>query len=247
MSNNNTITSQQKEFIYGRSTIEYELLYEDRQNLSITVRPDKSVVVKAPNKSKLEEIQNKLQNKGQWIQKQINYFDKFHPIQPERQYVSGETHYYLGRQYRLRIRKGKEESVKLVGRFFIVNTLSPDDPDHLKLLMMQWYADHTKMLLDRRASLFAEKILGRDFESIQIKYKYMKHRWGSCDPRSSITFNIELVKTPIQCIDYVIVHELCHLIHSNHDKAFYRLMQKSIPDWRKRKEKLELFGVKWAN
>jgi len=244
MSNNGQYPSQRKEFHYGRSTIEYQLVYEEREKLAITVRPDKSVVVKAPAKSKFEEVEKRLQKRGQWVLKQINYFDKFHPIQPERQYVSGETHFYLGRQYRLRIRKGKEESVKLVGKFLIVKILKPDDRERIKFLMMQWYADHAKMLLDRRASLYAEKILGIGFESIQTKYKYMKRRWGSCDPKNAITFNIELAKTPIQCIDYVIVHELCHLVHPNHDKSFYRLIRNIIPDWQARKEKLELFGVK---
>lgn len=210
----------------------------------ITVRPDKSVLVKAPLKSKFDEVEKKVQMRGHWVLKQINYFDKFHPIQPERQYVGGETHYYLGRQYRLRIRKKKDESIKLVGKFFIANTLKLNDREHIKFLMMEWYADHASMLLDYKASLYAKKILGADYGRVEIKYKYLKRRWGSYDPKNAITFNIELIKTPIQCIDYVIIHELCHLVHPNHDKAFYRLMQNIIPDWRNRKEKLELFGMK---
>ena len=239
-----TSTGHQKEFSYGRSTIEYNLLFENRKNLAITVRPDMSVIVKAPIGSNAEEIRIKLKKRGQWVLKQINYFDQFHPIQPERQYVSGETHYYLGRQYRLRIRKGKEESVKLVGKFYIVTTLKPDNREHIKLLMMQWYADHARMLLDHRIQIYIDRILGPTFESLEINYKYLKGRWGSCTTNNAITFNIELVKTPLPCIDYVIVHELCHLINPNHDKAFYRLMRRIIPNWQKRKEKLELFGVK---
>lgn len=244
MSNNSQPTSQQKEFKYGRSTIEYSFIYEERKNLAITVNPDKTVIVKAPIISSFDEIQAKLKKRGKWILKQINYFDKFHPLQTAREYLSGETHYYLGRQYRLRIRKDKEETVKLVGKFFIVKTSNPDDREHIKFLMMQWYADHAQMLLDRRASLYIERIIGQGFGNIAITYNYMKRRWGSCDPKGAIMFNIELVKTPLQCVDYVIVHELCHLLHPNHDKAFYRLLKGIIPDWRERKEKLELFGVK---
>lgn len=244
MSNNNYLTSQYREFQYGRSTIEYQLKFEDRKNLAITVRPDKSVVVKAPLQSDLEEIQAKLLSRGKWIIKQIDYFDKFHPIQPEREYVSGETHFYLGRQYRLRIRKGKEETIKLIGKFFIVKTLRSDDRDHIKLLMMQWYADHTQILLDRRVRDYSKRILGSDFGYIKITYKYLRSRWGYCNANGALTFNIELVKTPLPCVDYVIAHELCHLVHPNHDKSFYSLMGSIMPDWIKRKEKLELFGVR---
>ena len=244
MSNYRYSSDQLEEFKYGRSTIEYRLVREDRKNLAITVNPDKSVVVKAPLSSNLDEIQGKLQKRGQWIVKQLNYFDKFHPLQPERQYVSGETHYYLGRQHRLRIHKGKEKPTKLIGKFFIVQTQDPDNRERVKQLMLQWYTDHAQALLDRRILLYLEQILGKGFETQEIQYRLMNRRWGSYSPKGTITFNIELVKTPIDCIDYVIIHELCHLIHPNHDKGFYRLMESITPDWRNRKERLELFGVK---
>jgi len=229
---------------YGRSTIEYNLIFEDRNNLAVTVRPDKSVIVKAPKESELEEIQGKLLKRGKWILKQINYFDKFHPIQPKREYISGETHYYLGRQYRLRIRKGKEETIKLIGKFFIAKTLRPDDRKHIKFLLMRWYADHAKLVLDRRVRDYSGQIIGLNFGKIEISYKYLKSRWGYWNPNGSLIFNVELIKTPLPCVDYVIAHELCHLISPNHDKAFYRLIKSVLPNWQKRKEKLELFGVK---
>lgn len=236
-------SAETHELKYGRSVIEYRLVYENRNNLAISVRPDKSVIVKAPAYSKFEKIQLKLQKRGQWVLKQINYFDKFHPLQTTRDYVSGETHYYLGRQYRLRIRKDKEDSVRLIGKFFIIKTKEPEEREHVKLLLNLWYADHAKALLDTRVKHYSEIILGSNFKKVKIDYKYSKTRWGNNDQNGTIVFNIELIKTPIQCIDYVIVHELCHLAHPNHDKAFYRLMQSIIPDWRERKERLEIFGA----
>lgn len=232
------------EFNYGRSTIEYHLIYEDRKNLAITVKPDKTVLVKAPVKSTLEEIQEKLHKRGQWILKQINYFDKFHPIQPEREYVSGETHYYLGRQYRLRILKGKEEEVKLKGKFFIAKTMKTDDTKHIKNLMENWYATHAQMLIDQRVKRYVERVLAEGYGELKTKYIYLKGKWGRCDLKDSITFNIELVKTPIDCIDYVIVHELIHLVNPYHDKYFYNMLFGILPDWKERKNKLELFGGK---
>jgi len=243
MFNNANPASLRKEFTYGRSTIEYELIYEERKNIAITVNPDGAVVVKAPVESDFDEIQSKLQKRGRWILKQINYFDKFHPLQTARKYISGETYYYLGRQYRLRIRRSKQESVKLVGKFFIVETKNPKKSEHIKLLMMQWYADHAKLVLDTRGEKYIERIMGSNYCKVEINYKYLNRRWGIWD-NGTLTFNIELIKTPISCVDYVIVHELCHLVHPNHDKSFYRLMGSIIPDWVERKEKLELFGVR---
>lgn len=235
---------QHQEIKFGRSIIEYNLIFDDRKNLAITVKPDKSVIVKAPINSELAEIQDKLRLRGRWILKQINYFDKFHPLQPEREYVSGETHYYLGRQYRLRIFKGKEEEVKLKGKFFIARTLKTDDLEHIKSLMMHWYVTHAQVLIDQRIKKYSDIVLGKGFGEIKVRYVYLKSRWGSWEKNNQVTFNIELVKTPMQCIDYVIVHELCHLVHPNHDKAFYRIMRNVLPDWKETKTQLELFGMK---
>jgi predicted metal-dependent hydrolase len=167
-----------REFKYGRSAIEYLLVYEDRMNLAITVKPDKSVLVRAPLETTNEEIRKRLRKRGKWIQKQINYFDQFHPIQPEREYVSGETHYYLGRQYRLRIRKGNEEQVKLKGKFFIARVQDPRDTEHIKILMMKWYAIHAQLLIDRRAQEYAKKIIGAGYKRIRTEYKYLKMESG---------------------------------------------------------------------
>lgn len=179
MSMDNDGSSVKREFKYGYSTIEYELIREDRKTLAITVRPDKSVVVKAPGDSSFEAIEKKLLKKAKWILKQINYFDQFHPLQPERQYISGETHYYIGRQYRLRVKKSAEESVKLIGKFFIVNASEIDNRDQIKLLLSQWYADHAQLLIDTRTARYVGKILGPGHQTVETRYKYLKSRWGA--------------------------------------------------------------------
>lgn len=244
MSDQSKVNKENLDFSYGKKTVGYDLIYEDRDTLAITVDTDKSIVVKAPMQSGIEDIQKKLKKRGKWILKQVNYFDKFHPVQPERQYVSGETHYYLGRQYRLRVRKSGQESVKLIGKFFIVEAKNLDDNAQIKKLMMRWYADHAKLLMDRRALAYISQILGSGFSDIEIIYRFLKKYWGVWNPDRSLTFNIELIKTPIQCVDYVIVHELCHLVYPKHDESFYWLLGRILPDWVERKEKLEIFGAK---
>jgi len=237
-------TPLRKTFRYGKSRIDYRLIYADRTNLAITVTPEKDVVVKAPLGTHVEDIESRLLRRGKWIVQQINYFDRFHPIQPARQYASGETHYYLGRQYRLRLHKGLPESVKLIGKFFVARVKDPEMRIRLEGLMKSWYADHAAALIGRRAQSFARQILGAGHPSIDLNYRYLQKQWGFRRADRSLTFNVELVKTPIDCIDYVIAHEVCHLVHANHDRAFYRLLRKTLPDWEARKEKLERFGAK---
>lgn len=231
-------------FVYGKNQIEYTLLFDNRKNITISVLPSKEVQVKAPLNSDIAIIHKRIQNKASWIVKQVRFFDQYHPLQPEREYVSGETHYYLGRQYRLRVRKGSEETVKLIGKFFMAYTKNPDDKARVKFLMLEWYANHAKAFFDERIKYFFDKIPAAEFNSMEISYKYLNKQWGLKNADGSITFNIELMKTPIQCIDYVIVHELCHTIYPNHDDDFYRLLSKVLPDWHKRKERLEYFGAK---
>jgi predicted metal-dependent hydrolase len=144
----------------------------------------------------------------------------------------------------LRIHKGPDDSVKLIGKFFIVQSSNPGNREHIRLLMEEWYAIHAQLLFDRRARSYGEQILGSGYGTLEIQYRPMKQRWGSYSRNGTISFNTELVKTPLDCIDYVIVHELCHIVHPNHDKGFYKLMGSIIPDWRVRKERLEMFGAR---
>lgn len=112
--------SERLEFTYGKQTITVLLSFHQRKSLNITVHPDQSVTARAPLDRSREEVLLYLQKRAGWIIRQQDYFDLFRPIQPERRYISGETHYYLGRQYRLKIKEGPKPQVKLIGRFFMM-------------------------------------------------------------------------------------------------------------------------------
>lgn len=230
---------EEVQFSFGKTVISVTILYQDRKRLSITVNPDKTVIVKAPVDRSHEEVVLHLRKRGPWIIRQLDYFDQFHPLPVERQYVSGETHYYLGRQYRLRIREGKKPQVKLVGRFFLLGIPDPADSEKAKQLMLKWYSQHARALFQRRIDMYLQRFLQLGGRMPEIRFRRMKKRWGSCSPNGVLLLNTELVKAPIHCIDYVIIHELCHLVHPHHDKDFYRLLRRILPDWQKRKERLE--------
>lgn len=241
MNQNNSLGKVKKnlKISFGKMRIPVTVYYQERKRLSITVYPNKTVIAKVPLDRSGEDVLHHLQKRAAWIVRQLEYFDQFQPIPPERRYVSGETHYYLGRQYRLRIRQGKKSQVKLVGRFFLMEIPDPGDSRKAKKLMLKWYSQHARSLLQRRIDMYLQRFLQFGAPVPEIKFRRMKKRWGSCLPNDVILLNTELVKAPIHCVDYVIIHELCHLVHPHHDKAFYRLLERFLPDWEKRKERLE--------
>lgn len=161
-----------------------------------------------------------------------------------RQYVSGETHLYLGRQYRLKVTKHRESSVKLIGRFLHARHAVKTDKEAIKDLVASWYHDHAVQFFDARLAKCLEgaKSLGLQ-QPPKLTVRSMTRRWGSCTKVGNISLNVDLVKTPIHCIDYVIVHELRHLKIHNHSPAFYRLLSQCMPDWKERKERLDAFRL----
>lgn len=224
---------------YGQHRIPVRVIFELRNQLAITVKPDMQIEAHAPDDSDPERVQKKLEDKAGWMWRQLNYFEQFQPLQPPRKYISGETHIYLGRQYRLEITKSPQERVRLIGKFFEAETEDPLDAEKVKSLMVGWYREHAEALIRRRLATYFPDVARYGAEEPVIRVRKMKLRWGSCTPSGVLQFNPELVKAPIHCVDYVLVHELCHLVYPNHSPDFYQLLRMLMPDWPARKERLE--------
>jgi hypothetical protein len=222
---------------FGSMQIDFQLEYSARKTLGITVTPELDVLVKAPLDATIEKVREKLRKKAPWIIKQQSFFLSFQPKTPPRRYVAGETHLYLGRQYRLLIVSGEKESVKLKGGFLEVTTF---DKERVKQLVTDWYLQNAKAKLEKLAKPLIEKFRKYDVEPSSIVFRNMPTRWGSCTPRGKIILNPELIKAPRGCIEYVIVHELCHLIHRDHTQKFIDLQTREMPDWSKWKTRLEV-------
>ena len=223
-------------FQFGSATIDYELQFSDRKTLGITVTPEMSVIVSAPIGTEIHKIESRLIKRAPWILRSVSYFFAFHPKTPKRKYVSGETHLYLGRQYLLKIISGQEESVKLKGKHLIVNTKKPSSA---KTLIEKWYHEQAKNKLHSIALPLIEKFKKHKVVPTAIELRTMPKRWGSCTAKGKIILNPELIKAPKGSIEYVITHELCHLIHHDHTQKFFDLQSKEMKDWEKWKLKLE--------
>ena len=224
---------------YGKEKISFAIVYADRKTMEIAVHPDASVVVKAPKGTLLEAIRNRVAKRARWIRKQIDYFRKFEPRTPSRRYVGGETHLFLGRHYRLKIKKQNDEEVKLKGAFFNVLTSDPDNTQKVKDLLDKWYKEHARTIFSRRLEECYMRAKKLNVPLPNIRLRKMSKRWGSCSKAGDILLNTALVKASVYGIDYVIMHELCHLKVHTHNNGYFRLLSKYMPDWEKRKDRLE--------
>lgn len=228
---------------FGRLKIQYTLTFSIRKHLKISVFPDGSVAVDAPQKRSIPEVERALKKRARWIIRQQAHFERFQPLPAPRRYVSGETHRYLGRQYRLRVRQGSSLEVKLVGRFLWVYCATPQQTSRIAAAVQSWYGDHARAIFEKRLQVCQEKTKQCGITLPLLRIRRMKTRWGSCTNNTTIVLNPELVHLPTPCIDYVITHELCHLKSRKHNREFYAVLAKCMPDWMSRRERLNLVAV----
>ncbi|WP_417875064.1 M48 family metallopeptidase [Xanthomarina gelatinilytica] len=224
---------------YGTKELFFELKQSERKSLAIEVYPDNSIKVLAPLKSTLPEIKKVVLKKSRWIIKQQNYFEQFLPKTPEREYVSGETHYYLGKGYLLKIRPGTENKVKLKGGCFNIEYCGENPQQITKNLLAKWYYQHAEKKFFYVAEGVFQKFKEFEIEQPILEIRRMSKRWGSCHKSGKISVNPEIIKAPTKCIEYVIIHEMCHLVQFNHNKEFYNLLSQKMPNWEKWKNRLE--------
>lgn len=223
---------------YGTDTIRYEVRFlASRQTLAIEVHPDSRVLVRAPVGCPETLIAERVQKRAAWISRQLAEFERYRPRIPARQYVNGESHLYLGRQYRLKLVSGAAASVKLMCGQLLVSLRGEPDPERVKALLHRWY-------LDRARAVFSEVLDAslRHFKGVdppRLIVRAMQSRWGSLSHVGTMTLNVNLVRAPRPCIEYVVSHELCHTKYRDHDAWFLKLLGQVMPDWEQRKQRLE--------
>lgn len=225
---------------YGTSRFPFSLQYSKRKTLGIAVTPDKKITVTAPNNTSREKILKKVTNRASWINKQIKKFEFYQRnlIARAPEYVSGETFYYLGRKYRLKVVVGEREEVKLYGKYLRTVVRQKEDKKKIAGLVMNWYRQQAKVVFAERFNRFPHILRREKIKVNQLMIRRMEKRWGSCTEAGNIVLNLSLVQAPVQCIDYVLVHEICHLKYLDHGKKYYQLLNACIPGWEKVRQKL---------
>jgi predicted metal-dependent hydrolase len=222
------------------SGIEIEVVKKDIMNMHLSVLPPMGKVrISAPISANEESIKLFAITKIGWIKKQIEKYES-QPRQSEREYISGESHYVWGQRYRMEIRYTKiANNIEIKSNKLILTVRENSTQKQRENVMNEWYRNELK---ERIPSLIAkwEQIIGVKSDSWGVKN--MKTRWGTCNWKDKrIWINLQLAKKPVNCLEYVVVHELVHLLEKSHSSIFVDYMDRFLPDWRVIKEELNSF------
>ena len=224
---------------YSTHLLTYRLRYSARRTMAITVHPDGSIQVVAPRGTNPKDVEARVRKRARWIIRQRLYFEQFRPRSKPRRYVGGETHFYLGRQYRLKLIKGARDDVKLKGSNLIVASSRRANSRHIKRLVIDWYYERARVRILERFDKIAPRFARFGCDISAPKFRSMPRRWGSFSKSGMLLLNPDLIRAPTACIDYVITHELAHAVHQNHSVEFYELLDTLMPNWSARKSRLE--------
>lgn len=226
---------------YGDKTIYFELERKDVKNINLNIRPDMTIGVSANERVSLEHIKDLVKEKAPWILDKLEYFKEFDPIiKSEKEYVSGESIKYLGKQYRLRVRESELETVKYYRGFIYLYLKDTGDFKKKEKLFNNWLYDNANIHFNGSLEKMYKLVGSYNIPKPKIKIREMKVRWGSCHREEEIILlNSQLIKAPKYCIDYVVLHELLHFKYKNHSERFYSFLTSLMPDWKKRKKILD--------
>lgn len=227
---------------YGNKIIEFEVQRKNVKNINLNVKPDMAIVVSANEKVSIDYILEFVRSKAQWILKNVSYFREVQPEHLiEKSYLSGQTFKYLGKQYRLKVEEGYgPESVKYFRGYLYLIVRDKQNYNRKEKLINDWYRGKAEEKFKERLERVFPIVEKYGITKPELQIKTMKARWGSCiKDKNAILLNLELIKAPKFCIDYVVLHELNHFKYLNHDKYFYDFMTSLMPDWKQRKAILD--------
>jgi len=217
---------------------EYHVEWVARKTLGIAVLPDGSVHVRAPLGTEHGQIERRLLARSDWIRRQMDYFQDFDPRSTSRSYVAGESHLFLGKSYRLKLSCEKQPVAIRDGWFMI--SISNPTPGTIKSILQRWYREEARRVFPPLLEHEWKRVASPGNTMPKLVIKTMTRRWGSLSGSRVLTLNIDLIRAPKSCIEYVICHELCHLEHADHSAAFFAHLSRVMSDWEKRKTRLEL-------
>ena len=206
-----------------------EVIRTDRKRSASIYLEGDGVRVRVPKGLPDGRVRELITRKSPWIRKKLKEAELKAPLKP-REFVSGETFSYLGRNYRLKVLSGDTPSLKLRGGYLEANIpgFSGTREEEVRSLLVGWYQRHARKRLEEKTRRYA-KIL--QVEPGCVSVKDYKSRWGSCSATGNISYNWKIVMAPHRIVDYVVVHELCHLLEHNHSAAYWRHVERVIPDF----------------
>ncbi|MGR6117625.1 YgjP family zinc-dependent metalloprotease [Aeribacillus composti] len=226
---------------YANKIIDFVVKRKKVKNVNLNIKPDMTIEVTANDRVPLDFICDFVKTKGAWILKNVKTFKDVQPYrQSEREYVSGETFKYLGKQYRLRVMQEEEEKVKYFRGFIYLYVKDTENVNRKAKLIDEWYREKAQKTFHESLDKMFPLVQKYGVEKPNIDLRSMKARWGSAlTEKNIILLNTELIKAPKYCIDYVVLHELIHFKYNDHSDNFYKMLYSLMPDWEKRKAILD--------
>lgn len=223
--------------------IEFSVIYSRRRSLGISVLPDSSVIVRVPYLTSQKTISRIVTEKYDWILKHRDNYKEKVKIKPARLYANGEFHLFRGNEYLLRIEKTRKPFVRFYFGTIEVGLSKTDDPKAIKFLMYQGYKNEAQIVFPEILNTVLKRHDNQKFKPSGLVIRTMKRRWGSCSGKGVITLNTELIKLSDLFIEYVIIHELCHLKHHNHGVHFYKLLSELYPNYKSVRKDLRKYNL----
>lgn len=225
---------------YGKDKIEFFIVRKSVKNINLKVLSNLEIRVTANKHVSTDVIRDFVADKAKWIEKSIKYFRSNSAYETNKEFISGESIKYLGKQYRLKIIKSDKSEVECKDSFIYLYTRNFDNINKKKQLFEKWEKDRAIEMFQSSFNKLYPIIKKYYNEEIKISVRKMKSRWGSClKDKNTILLNQDLIKAPLYCIDYVILHELIHFRYRNHDDMFYSFLSAIMPDWKERKSMLD--------
>lgn len=227
------------EAAWGNWRLPFRLRRAEVKRLRIVVDPEGAVAVTAPLHATDEAVVARVSRRGDWIQRQQEHFSRWRPRTPPRQYLSGETHLFLGDQLRLQIEPALGQGVEKHGDRLVVGLGNVKGRGLARELVQAWYTAQAKSILRDRWHAQDDIWARHGVQASRLIVRPLRNRWGSMTRAGSLILNADLVRASPQLIDYVIAHEMAHMLHPHHGSQWQMLLGVVMPDWVERKHLLE--------
>lgn len=229
----NVTRRQNLKFNVGATELNVALHRSGRKSLALIVHPDLSIECRFPLVCSMNTVEEFINSKTHWMQKTLRKIEA-RPQQTNRTFQEASLQPFLGVEYALKLMTGARVKVQLSDLELTLSCRKPDSPVTVSRILRNWYREQAKRVFKTRL-IDCQKLFSGNHSCSGLVIRRMKSRWGSCSSTGVVTLNSRLVEYPMGVIDYVIVHELCHLVHFSHNKQFYRLLAEKMPDWRERR------------
>lgn len=232
-------------FIHKDRKINFNIIYRKRKTMSLEIKPDGIINVIAPNGLDKNFIINKVKDKSDWIVKKLDELEVKKDNRYTRTYESGDVFLYLGKEYVLEIIIDKSlvgAKVNLENEKLVVRA-NNNNKEFIQHTLKLWYTDETLDIVKKRIDYYKNSFKDR---VTSIKIKDQKTRWASCTYKNEILFNLRCSMMPIEIIDYIVVHEMCHMEHRNHSKSFYLAVEDILPDYKNQIKWLKENGIRMS-